>query len=109
MSDPLSRLEELERIVRADPKLMQLLHVARALNIPQWRVVAGCIYQPVWNALTERAPGTGISDYDLIYFEEAELSNFLATTRRRARPSAPCQPCLPNRHRRWPCRASAAA
>ncbi len=31
----------LERIVRGDARLMQLLHVARSVGLPQWRVVAG--------------------------------------------------------------------
>lgn len=53
---------------------MQLLNVARAMNLPQWRVVAGCVYQTVWNSLTGRPPGTGINDYDLIYFDDTDLS-----------------------------------
>jgi len=64
----------LERIVREDVHLMQLLRVAREVNLPQWRVVAGCIYQTVWNTLTGRPQGTGINDYDLIYFDAADLS-----------------------------------
>jgi hypothetical protein len=68
------RFEELERIVRADPHLMQLLVTARALALPQWRVVAGCIYQTVWNVLTGRPLGTGINDYDFSYFDPTDLS-----------------------------------
>ena len=58
--------EKLERIIRGDPFLMRLLHVAREADLPQWRVVAGCIYQTTWNSLTGRPPGTGVNDYDLI-------------------------------------------
>ena len=29
----------------------------------------GAVYQPVWNALTGRAPDYGIKDYDLCYFD----------------------------------------
>jgi hypothetical protein len=65
---------ELERIVRADARLMQLLKAGRDINLPQWRLVAGCIYQTVWNSLTDRPPGTGINDYDLIYFDDRDLS-----------------------------------
>ena len=65
---------ELERIVRADLHLMDLLRTAHELNLPQWRVVAGCIYQSVWNALTGRPRGTGINDYDLIYFDTGDIS-----------------------------------
>jgi hypothetical protein len=53
---------------------MQLLRVARSVDLPQWRVVAGCIYQTVWNSLTGRTPGTGINDYDLMYFDGSNLS-----------------------------------
>ncbi len=67
-------LERLERIIRADTHVMQLLKAARAADLPQWRVVAGCIYQTVWNSLTGRPAGTGINDYDLLYFDSADLS-----------------------------------
>jgi hypothetical protein len=66
--------EELERIVRADPHLMCILRAARELKLPQWRLVAGCIYQTVWNVLTNRPHATGINDYDLIYFDGTDLS-----------------------------------
>ena len=35
--------------------------------------VAGCLYQTVWNVLTGRDRGTGIEDYDLIYFDDGDL------------------------------------
>lgn len=63
-----------ERIVRADPDLMRLLEAVRPLELPQWRLVAGCLYQTVWNVLTGRPPRTGIKDYDLIYFDAEDLS-----------------------------------
>lgn len=69
-----THLEELQQIVRADQHLMTLLATAQALRLPQYRVVAGCIYQTVWNTLTGRPRGTGINDYDLIYFDAADLS-----------------------------------
>src|SRR5436190_13746227 len=63
-----------EAIVRADPGLMRLLAVLRELALPQWRLVAGCLYQTVWNVLTGRPRGTGINDYDVIYFDDRDLS-----------------------------------
>lgn len=65
---------QLECIVRTDTQLVQLLNTGREVNLPQWRLVAGCIYQTVWNRLTGRPPGTGINDYDLIYFDDSNLS-----------------------------------
>lgn len=63
-----------EAIVRADTDLMRLLERLRRLALPQWRLVAGCLYQTVWNVLTGRPRGTGIKDYDLIYFDASDLS-----------------------------------
>ena len=53
---------------------MQLLQWLRSVGLPQWRLVAGCLYQTVWNVLTDRARGTGIRDYDVIYFDDGDLS-----------------------------------
>jgi uncharacterized protein len=66
--------QRFEAIIRADPALMALLVRLRALALPQWRLVAGCLYQTVWNVLTGRPRGTGIKDYDLIYFDAADPS-----------------------------------
>ncbi len=66
--------ERLDAMLRANPRLMQVLEIARALDLPQWRIVSGAVYQTVWNALTGRAPDYGIKDYDLFYFEAADLS-----------------------------------
>jgi hypothetical protein len=71
---PGAQQRRFEAIVRANPDLMHLLVRIRALRLPQWRLVAGCLYQTVWNALTGRARGTGIKDYDLIYFDGGDLS-----------------------------------
>lgn len=64
----------LEAILRADPGLMRLFHHARAAGLPDWRLVSGCLYQTVWNVLTNRPRGHGIRDYDLIYHDPADLS-----------------------------------
>ena len=63
------RAAELVRLVRASPRLMQVLEAARALDLPDWRLVSGAVYQTVWNALTSRPPDYGIKDYDLAYFD----------------------------------------
>lgn len=62
--------DRFDAIVRADAGLMALLAVVRDVRLPQGRLVAGCLYQTVWNHLTGRPPGTGIRDYDVIYFDE---------------------------------------
>jgi len=63
-----------ETIIRSDPDLMRLLVCLRAIGLPQWLLVAGCLYQTVWNVLTGRPRGTGIKDYDVIYYDGTDLS-----------------------------------
>ena len=52
-------------VILSDPDLMALLAAVRSLRLPQWRLVAGCLYQTVWNGLTGRTPATGIKDYTI--------------------------------------------
>ncbi|MFT4953993.1 MAG: hypothetical protein ACI8U3_000355 [Brevundimonas sp.] len=66
MSDLENRLKA---IVRADPGLMQVMTTVRGQGLNDWRIFSGAVYQSVWNALTGRAPGYGIKDYDLGYFD----------------------------------------
>jgi hypothetical protein len=70
-----SELEpRLERILRAAPSLMAVLETARALDLPDWLVVSGAVYQRVFNHLTGRDPDYGIKDYDLVYFDASDVS-----------------------------------
>ncbi|HJU11814.1 MAG TPA: nucleotidyltransferase family protein [Candidatus Binataceae bacterium] len=56
-------------ILRATPSLMKVLNIARTLDLPDWLLFSGAVYQPVLNHLTGRAPDYGIKDYDLGYFD----------------------------------------
>lgn len=62
------------RIVGDDPDLMAILRLIRDLALPDGWLMAGCLYQTVWNALTGRPRRTGIKDYDIGYFDGADLS-----------------------------------
>ena len=64
----------LEDIVRATPSLMHVMTVARDLDLPDWLIFSGAIYQPVLNHLTGRDPDYGIKDYDLGYFDPSDTS-----------------------------------
>ena len=44
------------------------------LELPDAWLVAGCLFQTVWNLQCGRAAGSGIKDYDLFYFDGADLS-----------------------------------
>jgi len=76
MSDqlPLPFADRLDAMVRASPRLMRVLEITRDLDLPDWRIVSGAVYQTVWNALTGREPDYGVKDYDLFYFDASDLS-----------------------------------
>jgi uncharacterized protein len=54
--------------VRGAPSLVRVLLTKRALDLPDWRIMSGAVYQRVLNALTKRPPAYGVRDYDLGYF-----------------------------------------
>lgn len=56
-------------IVRGAPHLLEVLEAARTLDLPDWWLVSGAIYNTVWNVLTGREPLYGIKDADLFYFD----------------------------------------
>jgi uncharacterized protein len=45
-----------------------------ALGLPDAWLVAGCLFQTVWNLRSGLAPEHGIKDYDLFYFDATDLS-----------------------------------
>ena len=44
------------------------------LRLPDAWLVAGCLFQTIWNLHDGRAPTAGIKDYDLFYFDGDDLS-----------------------------------
>ena len=64
----------LEAILAETPGLMTVMRAARGLDLPDWLIFSGAIYQPVWNHLTGRPLDHGLKDYDLGYFDASDLS-----------------------------------
>ncbi len=60
--------------LRRNRALTEVLTRACALDLPGWYLVAGCLYQTVWNVVTGQPAEAGILDYDLVYFDDADLS-----------------------------------
>lgn len=61
-----------EAFVRDEPVLMDVLGGIR--DLPEGLLVAGAIYNLVWNRLTGRPPLNGIADVDVFYFDPLDLS-----------------------------------
>lgn len=58
----------------AHPVNAALVERLAPLALPQGFLVAGCLFQSVWNRQAGRAPGWGGKDYDVFYFDGGDLS-----------------------------------
>lgn len=61
-------------IALRNPVNGQLLSRLHGLAIPQCYLTAGCLFQSVWNLRSGNALDWGINDYDVFYFDDADLS-----------------------------------
>jgi uncharacterized protein len=66
--------QQLVDTVLRNPRVREVLHVARDLALPDWYLTAGCLFQSVWNVLDDHPPERGIRDYDIFYYDATDLS-----------------------------------
>jgi hypothetical protein len=64
----------LERAVRSNPCVDAVLDGAATLGLPGWYLGAGCVTNTVWNVRHGFDPVTGVKDYDLVYFDQDDLT-----------------------------------
>jgi uncharacterized protein len=57
-----------------NPANAAILDRLPALGLGQAHLVAGCLYQAVWNRLSGAAVDAHIKDYDIFYYDAADLS-----------------------------------
>jgi uncharacterized protein len=60
--------------VQANPINRLVLKRLPQLGLRDAWLVAGCLFQTVWNLETGSSPTAGIRDYDIFYFDDADLS-----------------------------------
>jgi hypothetical protein len=68
------QLAHLRAALRRNRTLTEVLARAASMDLLGWYLVAGCLYQTVWNVVTGQPPDAGILDYDLAYFDDSDLS-----------------------------------
>ena len=56
-------------VVRRNPINDSLIDRLPGLGLPQCHLVAGCLFQDVWNARAGLPAGNAIKDYDVFYFD----------------------------------------
>lgn len=57
-----------------NPVNVALLERLPSLEIPQCYLVAGCLFQATWNAVSGQHASVGVSDYDVFYHDARDLS-----------------------------------
>jgi hypothetical protein len=61
--------DEFIELALSNPANRAIVDAIAELVLPDAWLVAGCLVQTVWNALTKRPPNYGINDYDVFYFD----------------------------------------
>jgi hypothetical protein len=61
-------------LVLRNPVVAAIVERMPALDLPGAYLAAGGLFQTVWNVLSGRPVGAGINDYDLLYFDDSDLS-----------------------------------
>ena len=62
-----------ESMITMNPVVNAIVERMPALGLPDCWLTAGCLFQTVWNVLSDRDPRAGIRDYDLNYFDATDL------------------------------------
>lgn len=68
------QLDGLRSVLSRNEILTDVMTRAATMELPGWYVTAGCLFQTVWNVVTDRPPTSGIKDYDIFYFDGTDLS-----------------------------------
>ncbi|KAH7362357.1 hypothetical protein B0T11DRAFT_328438 [Plectosphaerella cucumerina] len=68
------QLAHLRKVLSTNKTLIEVLGRARSLHLPNWYLAAGSLSQTIWNHASSKPPDTGISDYDLVYFDNSDLT-----------------------------------
>jgi uncharacterized protein len=66
--------ESFVELALRNPFNRAILERIDALGAPEAWLVAGCLYQTVWNVLSDRPVTENIKDYDIFYFDAGDTS-----------------------------------
>ena len=69
MTTPEERAALFMRWALENPANAEILRRLPTLGVAQAYLVAGCLYQAVWNRQADRPVDAGIKDYDIFYFD----------------------------------------
>ncbi|RAZ81448.1 nucleotidyltransferase family protein [Planococcus halotolerans] len=69
--------DEILKGIEEDEWMMEVLHSAESLQLPDWWVCAGFVRSKVWDYLHDYTKRTPLGDIDVIYYDEKDLDEEL--------------------------------
>ncbi len=66
--------EKFIEIIKQNKELMLILNYISELNLPNFYIAAGSIFQTIWNYYDNKPLNYGIKDIDVIYYDKNNLS-----------------------------------
>lgn len=61
-------------ILKQNKDLMAILNYIDSLNLPNYYIAAGSVFQTIWNYYDKKPLNNGIKDIDVIYYDSNNLS-----------------------------------
>ncbi len=66
--------EKFIEIIKQNKELMLILNYISELNLPNFYIAAGAVFQTIWNYYDNKTLNFGIKDIDIIYYDSNNLS-----------------------------------
>ncbi|WP_099159847.1 nucleotidyltransferase family protein [Virgibacillus ndiopensis] len=65
--------QDIIRVIEEDIWMMEVLHTAKSLDLPDWWVCAGFVRSKIWDILHGYKKRTKTQDVDVVYFDQSNL------------------------------------
>lgn len=65
--------KDITTIIQQDEWMMELLKVAKSLDLPDWWICAGFVRSKIWDTLHIFDERTALSDIDVIYYDSTNI------------------------------------
>ncbi|WP_079508870.1 nucleotidyltransferase family protein [Mesobacillus jeotgali] len=69
----LKNKDDVIKIIQSDDKMMEILHAANTLDLPDWWICAGFVRSKIWDTLHCFEERTLTQDVDVIYFDSTNI------------------------------------
>lgn len=69
----LKKKEDVIKLIQTDEGMMEIIHAASSLDLPDWWICAGFVRSKIWDTLHGFKESTLTPDIDVIYFEPANI------------------------------------